>query len=150
MTGRGGRVAKAAIGLSFLGALGHTALGTAYLAFAAMPGDGTHEAQVVATLERTMGSPSLAPLAIGFIAFPLALIATFSALIRARVAPRWVLAPVVAAPVAAVAAPGGEVVGTSVALVLFLLSAAVVGVWIVRGPVARAPREHGELQPALS
>ena len=152
--GRGRRVAKAAIGISFfVGALGHTALGAAYLAFAAMPGSSADEAQVVATLERMMGSATLAPLAIGFIAFPVALVTLFAALIRARVAPRWVAVPLVAAPVAAIAAPGGDVVGTTAALLLLLLSASVVTTRIARGTRARtyeSRRDHRELQPALS
>ena len=151
--GRGRRVAKVAVGISFAGALGHTALGTAYLAFAAMPGSSADEAQVVATLERMMGSPTLAPLAIGFIAFPVALLTLFAALIRARVAPRWMAVPLAAAPVAAIAAPGGDVVGTTVALVLLLLSAAVVTTRIARGTPARTDeprRDRGELQPALT
>jgi hypothetical protein len=150
---RGRRVAKAAVGLSFLGAVGHTALGTAYLAFAAMPGRGADEAQVVAMLERIMGSASLAPLAVGFIAFPLALVTLFAALVRARVAPRWVLVPVAAAPVAAIAAPGGGVAGTTTALVLLLLSAAVVTTRIFRGPPTGEPsrgRSEAHPVPALS
>ncbi len=81
LRGRGRRLGQVAVVLGFMGALGHTALATAYLAWAAMPGDSTNQAQVVDIVENMSGSASIAPLAVGFIAFPLALIATMGALL---------------------------------------------------------------------
>jgi hypothetical protein len=133
---RGRRVRKVAVGLGFMGALGHTALATAYLAWATMPGERADEPQVTAAMDRMMSSAAIAPLAIGFIAFPLGIIATHGALLRAGLSPRWVLAPVLAAPVAAIVSPGGDVAGTTIALVLLLFSTAVVASRIARGPTA--------------
>lgn len=135
---RGRRLRKAAVALGFMGALGHTVLATAYLTWASMPGERADDPQVMAALDRTMSSAAIAPLAIGFIAFPLGIIATHGALLRARVAPRWVLAPVLMAPVAAIVSPGGNVAGTTIALVLLLISTAVVAVRIARGSAARS------------
>ena len=128
---RGRRPGQAAVVLGFMGALGHAALATAYLAWAAMAGEGTDQAPMVAIVDRMSSSASIAPLAIGFLAFPFALVATQGALIRARVAPLWLLAPVVAAPVSAIAVPGTA--GTGIALVLLLFSTAVVAARIARG-----------------
>jgi hypothetical protein len=132
----GRRLRRAAVVLGFMGALGHTALATAYLAWASMPGERADDPQVMAALDRIMSSAAIAPLAIGFVAFPLGIIATHGALLRARVAPQWVLAPVLTAPVAAIVSPGGNVAGTTIALVLLLFSTAVVAVRIARGSTA--------------
>lgn len=149
---RGSRLGTTAVVLGFMGALGHTALATAYLAWASMPGERADDPQVMAALDRMMSSAAIAPLAIGFIAFPLGIIATHGALLRARVSPRWLLAPVLAAPVAAILSPGGDVVGTAVALVLLLIATAVVAVRIAGGSTARsdasAPLTSGRLVSA--
>ena len=119
-----------------------------------MPGERADDPQVMAALDRMMSSAAIAPLAIGFIAFPLGIIATHGALLRARVSPRWVLAPVLAAPVAAILSPGGDVVGTTIALVLLLFATAVVAVRIARGSTARsdatAPLPSGRMVPATA
>ncbi len=152
---RGRRLGRVAVALGFMGALGHAALATAYLVWASMPTAGADDAQLVATLDHVMSSAAVAPLAIGFIAFPLGIVATLGALIRARVAPRWVLIPVVAAPLSAIVSPGGDVAGTSIALLLLLFSTAVVAVRIARGsaPVGdltwRAG-SHGTMTPTVS
>lgn len=130
---RGRRLRSVAVGFGFLGALGHTALATAYLVWAAMPAKGADQAQAVAMLERMMSSASLAPLAIGFIAFPFAIVTTLGALVRARVAPKWLLIPVIAAPLSAIVAFGGDVAATSTALTLLISSTAVVAVRVARG-----------------
>jgi hypothetical protein len=151
---RGSRLRQTAVGLGFMGALGHTALATAYLAWASMPGDRADDPQVTAAIDRIMGSGAIAPLAIGFIAFPLGIIAAHGALIRARVSPRWMLAPVLGAPVAAIVSPGGDVAGTTIALVLLLFSTAVVAVRIARGSTttsdASAQPASGRMLPATT
>jgi D-alanyl-D-alanine carboxypeptidase len=141
---RGRRLANAAIVVSFLGALGHAALAALYFVWAAVPGGGSAESEMVAVIQRTMDSGAVKPLGIGFIAFPVCILLLFAALLRARVAPRWVLALVVAAPVAAAAAPGPESVGPALALVLLLAATAVVTIRIARGTPAA-----GEAGPAL-
>ncbi len=133
---RGRRLGQAAVVLGFMGALGHAALATAYLAWAAMPGEGTDQAPMLAIVDRMSSSASIAPLAIGFLAFPFALVTTQGALIRARVAPLWLLATVVAAPVSAIAVP--DTAGTGIALVLLLFSTAVVAARIARGTPSNA------------
>ena len=49
---RGRRLGQVAMVLGFLGALGHAALATAYLSWAAMPGEGTDQAPMVAMRRR--------------------------------------------------------------------------------------------------
>jgi hypothetical protein len=140
--GRGSRLGRAGIVVAFLGSLGHAALAAVYLVFAAMPGQGTTDAQLITAIDRVNDSASVAPLAIGFFAFPVSMLLLFAGLLRARVAPRWVVVPVVAAPIAAIAASGEA--GTSTALVLLLVATAAVTVRIVRGtPVRRDEAERG-------
>src|SRR5262245_3085350 len=145
---RGRRFAKVAIVVSFLGALGHAAMAAAYLMWAAMPGDGASESDMVALLERMRGSAAVAPLGIGFIAFPVCILMLFGALLRAGAAPRWVLAPVIAAPVAAIAVPGPESLSPAVALVLLLVATAAVVVRIARGGASAEPHE-GSAGPGM-
>jgi hypothetical protein len=142
---RGRVVARIATVLGMAGALGHAALATAYLAWAALPGESADAAEVTAAVERMMGSAAIAPLALGFVAFPLALIATLAALVRAGDAPVWILALVVAAPVAAAASVGGQTAGTAAALVLLM---AATGVAALR--IALRPRDTPRSHPAAS
>jgi hypothetical protein len=145
---RGRRLGQVAVVLGFVGALGHAALATAYLAWAAMgSGAGAGEqAQMVEIVDRMSSSAALAPLAIGFIAFPFALVTTLGAQIRARVAPLWLLAPVVAAPVSAIAL--NETAGTGIALVLLIASTAVVAIRVAR--CARPAAGASEERPAVA
>jgi D-alanyl-D-alanine carboxypeptidase len=133
VTGRGRRFANAAIVVSFLGALGHAALGGAYLMWAALPGASSSRSEMIAVLDRIMGSAAVAPLGIGFIAFPVGILLVFAALLRAGAAPRWVLAPVLAAPVAAIVTPGPDYLSTTLALVFLLVAAVAVTLRIGRG-----------------
>jgi D-alanyl-D-alanine carboxypeptidase len=150
VVGRGRRLAKAAIVIAFVGALGHAALAAAYLVWAAIPGGNAGEAGMVAVIDRIMGSAAVAPLGIGFVAFPVGILMLFAALLRAGVAPRWVLAPVVAAPVAAIVTPGPDYLATAVALVLLLVAAAAVTLRIARGiPQSTEAAEGGSVAPAL-
>ncbi len=146
VAGRGRRWAKVAAVVSFLGAIGHAALGAAYLLWAAVPGDGGSEGEMVAVLDRMMSSGAVAPLAIGFIAFPVGILAMFGALLRSRVAPRWVLAPVVAAPVAAIVTPGPSYLATALALVLMLVAAVAVTARLAQG--RRTTAEASTRSPA--
>jgi D-alanyl-D-alanine carboxypeptidase len=140
---RGRRFARVAVVVSFLGALGHAALGAGYLMWAAIPGGGSTRSEMVAVIDRIMGSAAVMPLGIGFVAFPVCILLLFAALLRAGGAPRWVLLPVVAAPVAAAATPGPDYLPTAVALVLLLVAATAVMIGIVRDP---AGERHGPKQ----
>jgi D-alanyl-D-alanine carboxypeptidase len=133
VAGRGRRFGNAAIVVSFLGALGHAALGGAYLMWAAVPGEGSSRSEMIAVLDRIMGSPAVAPLGIGFIAFPVCMLLLFAALLGAGAAPRWVLGPVLAAPIAAIVTPGPDYLATMLALVLLLVAAVAVTVRIASG-----------------
>jgi D-alanyl-D-alanine carboxypeptidase len=141
---RGRRLANAAIVVSFLGALGHAALAALYFVWSAVPGGGSTESEMVAVIQRTMDSGAVKPLGIGFLAFPVGILLLFAALLRARVAPRWVSALVVAAPVAAAAAPGPESAGPAVALMLLLAAAAVVTIRIARGTPTQGGTPPGQ------
>ena len=143
---RGRRVGRAATVLGLMGALGHAALAALYLGWAAMPSAATSEAQMIALIERVNDSASFALLLPLIIAFPLALVVLLIALVRGRVAPRWVLVPTLAAPVAAAVAPGGSATGTGIALGCFLIAAIAVAARVFapahpaeRGSLAAAP-----------
>jgi hypothetical protein len=148
VVGRGRRFASVAVVVSFLGAVGHAALGAAYLIWAAIPGGGAGEQGMVAVIDRIMSSAAVAPLGIGFIAFPVGMLALFGALLRARVAPRWVLWPVLAAPVAAGFTPGPVYLATAVALVLLLVAAVAATVRLARGTAAPASADRAATRPA--
>jgi hypothetical protein len=90
--------------------------------------------ELIAGIDRANDSVSLAPLAVLFIAFPLALVVTLIAMVRGRLAPRWVLVPAIAAPVAAIAAVGGDAAGTETALVLLLAATAALAVNLLGRP----------------
>jgi hypothetical protein len=123
---RGRALGTAGSVLALLGGAGHVALAAFYLVFATIPSSGQPRGQAVALLDHILNSSEaklLVPLAI---AFPLAILVTLIATVRGHVVGRWVLIPIVAAPVAAIAAPAADTVKTSCALVLFTLAAAAV------------------------
>jgi hypothetical protein len=115
-----GRTARA---FALLGAIGHGALAGVYLMWASIPGDGATRAQLIHVIERLNDSPSLVMIFPLFIAFPVALLASFGAAVRAGRAPKWVLGAAVAALGLAIAHPVSDRFATSAAL-LFLIAAA--------------------------
>ena len=119
----GRSIGRLAMALALLAALGHAALAALYLAFAALPGSGVSRAPLIAVIGAVNESSATALLFPLIMAFPLSLIALFVAMVRGRRAPRWVLVPVVAAPLAAIVAGSQHVVGTGVALACFLVAA---------------------------
>lgn len=127
-----GGVARA---FALLGAIGHGALAGVYLLWASIPGDGATRVQLIHVIGRLNDSPSLVLIFPLFIAFPVALLATFGAAVRAGRAPRWVLGAAAAAPALAVAHPLSDRFSTSAALVC-LIAAAV-------GVAARGERASG-------
>jgi hypothetical protein len=143
---RGRRVGRAATVLGLMGALGHAALAALYLGWAAMPSARTDEAEMIAVIERMSDSASFALLLPLILAFPLALVVLLVAMVRGRIAPRWVLVPALAAPVAAAVAPGGGAAATAAALGCFLIAAIAVAAQVfapeptaARGSLAAAP-----------
>jgi hypothetical protein len=146
LKGRGRGVGRAAMVLAVLGTLGHAALGGIYLIWASMPADAGTHAELIAALDRANDSSSVAILAPLFIAFPLSLVTFFVATVRGGLAPRWLLAPVLAAPVVGIALGGSQTAGTVAALVLLLVAAAVLATRLLGS--AEAPRARPE--PALA
>ena len=139
---RGRRIGRAAAGLALFGAIGHAALAALYIGWAALPSPEASSEQLIAAIDRMTDSAWFALLLPFIVAFPLSLVATFIALVRGRVAPRWTLAPVLAAPVAAFAFPGSDTTKTGVALVLLLIAAG--------GLAARAFRQTPEAAAATA
>lgn len=125
---RGRRIGRVAAGLALLGSMGHAALATMYVIWAALPSAGASREQLIAAIDRIHDSGWLGLLLPLIVAFPLSLVTLFVALVRGRVAPRWVLAPVLAAPVAAAVGPGSDTTKTGIALVLLLVAAGGVAV----------------------
>ena len=117
---RGRRVGRLAAMLALLGALGHAALAAVYLIWAAIPSSGMSRTDLVELIDRINSSGWLAAFAPLFFAFPLSLVALFLALSRARIAPTWILAPALAAPVVAIAGQSHGTASTAAALVLLL------------------------------
>lgn len=115
-----GRVAKT---FALLGAIGHGALAGVYLMWASIPGDGATRAQLIHVIERLNDSPSLVLIFPLFIAFPVALLATFGAAVRAGRAPKWVLGAAAAALALAIAHPVSDRFSTSAALVCLIVAA---------------------------
>jgi hypothetical protein len=112
--------------LALLGGAGHVALAAFYLVFATIPSSDLSRGQAVNLLHHILNSGEaklLAPLAL---AFPLAILVTLIGTVRGGLTERWVLAPLVAAPIVAIVGPGSSSVKTSCALVLFLIAAAAV------------------------
>ena len=128
LQGRGRNAGRAATILALLGTLGHAALGGIYLVWSAMAASSGGNAELIAGIDRANASASLAPLAVLFIAFPLGLVLTFIAMVRGRLAPRWVLVPALAAPVAAIAHVGGDTVSTVTALVFLLIASSALAI----------------------
>jgi hypothetical protein len=120
---RGRWIGRVAAGLALFGAIGHAALAALYIGWAALPSPEASSEQMIAAIDRMTSSAWFVLLLPFVVAFPLSLIATFIALVRGRVAPRWILAPVLAAPVATVAVPGSDTTKTGIALVLLLIAA---------------------------
>jgi hypothetical protein len=118
---RGRRIGQAAMVLALLGALGHAALGGICLFWAAMPAEGASNAELVAAIDRAREAGSMAILAPLLIAFPISLVTFFIGMVRGRLAPVWVLAPTVAAPVSAIVG-GSDTVATAIALGFLLVA----------------------------
>jgi hypothetical protein len=127
---RGRGIGRAAAVLGLMGALGHAALAALYLTWAAMPAASANSDQMIAMVERVNDSASFVLVLPLIVAFPLSLVVLFIALVRGGVAPRWVLGPTLAAPVAGVA--GGS---TGIALVCFLVAAGGLAARIVSAQV---------------
>src|SRR5262249_32978386 len=111
--GKATRLGRTAEVLALLGAIGHGALAGVYLLWASIPGAGATRAQLVHVIDRIDSSSSLVLIFPLFMAFPVALLATFGAAVKARQAPRWVLAAAAAAPVLAIAHPVSDRFATS-------------------------------------
>lgn len=133
LVARGRRFGQVAACFALLGALGHAALSMLYLVWLQIPRGGADEAQMLALLERITNAGTTAVVMPLLIAFPLAFLCLFGTLVRARVASRWVLVPVVSAPICAIFVPGPDTVATSAALVCFLIAATSVVIGLVPG-----------------
>ena len=123
---RGRRVGLAGCLAALLGGAGHIALATFYLAFAQVPKSGLSPVDGVAFIDHVTNSHEsllVAPLAI---AFPIAILLTLIATVRGRLVGRWLLVPIVAAPVVGVVGPGSDAAKTCGALLLFLVAAVAV------------------------
>jgi hypothetical protein len=116
LAGRGRRIGGVAAALALMGGLGHAALTALYLAWAELPSADASPDQMIALVERLTDSTSFVLLLPLIVAFPLSLVVLLLALVRGGVAPRWVLAPALAAPVAGIAG------STSIALAFFLVA----------------------------
>ena len=121
--GRAKRLGWAARFFALLGAIGHGALAGVYLMWASIPGGGATRAQLIDVIDRMNSSPSLVMIFPLFIAFPVALLATYGAAVRAGRAPAWVLGAAAVALVLAVAHPVSDRFSTSVALVCLIAAA---------------------------
>jgi hypothetical protein len=119
---RGRWLGRVAAVFALLGAIGHGALAALYLAWAAMPGDASSRDEVIAAIERMNEAGASAIVMPFVVAFPVALVVVFVAIVRAGLASRWLLIPAVAAPVVAIAGPGSSTVSTATALVLLLIA----------------------------
>jgi hypothetical protein len=138
LDGKGRYGGRAATVLGLLGTMGHAALGGIYLIWSAMAADSGANGQLIAGIDRANQSASLAPLAVLFIAFPLSLVVTFVAMVRGRLAPRWVVVPAIAAPVAAIASIGGDAVATETALVFLLIATVALAVNLLARPASES------------
>jgi hypothetical protein len=125
LTGRGRVLGRLAAVLALMGALGHAALALLYLVWIQMATGNADREQMLALIDRINNAGSTAIMFPLIIAFPLALLALFGALVRARVASRWVLVPVVLAPLSAIFVPI-VVASTGGALVCLLVATAMV------------------------
>jgi hypothetical protein len=123
LTGRGRILGRIAACLALLGALGHAALSMLYLVWIQVPKGEADRAAMIALLDRITNAATTGIVVPLFIAFPLAFLALYGSYVRARIASRWILVPVVAAPLCAALIPAGDAVKTSVALVCLLTAA---------------------------
>jgi hypothetical protein len=122
----GGRalwLGRAAQTFALLGAIGHGALAGVYLMWASIPGGEASRAQLIDVIDRMNNSPSLVLIFPLFIAFPVALLTTYGAAVRARRAPKWVLGAAAAALAFAIAHPVSDRFSTSAALVCLIAAA---------------------------
>ena len=124
---RGRTLGRIAMVLALMGALGHAALAALYLLWSSMPAAGSNAA-LVAAIDRANDAGSMAVLAPLIIAFPVSFVLFFAAMVRGGVAPRWVLAPALAAPVCAIVGHS-----TVAALVLLLVAACALAASVLRG-----------------
>jgi hypothetical protein len=127
MRERGKGLGIAARVLAVLGSMGHTGLAAMYLIWAELPSSHAEPAQMIAAIDRVVNSSSLGMLFPLIIAFPLALVVFFAGTVRARITPRWLLVPVLAAPVVAGASE-------TAALVILIGCATVLGAGLLRTP----------------
>jgi hypothetical protein len=141
MRERGKGLGIAARVLAVMGAMGHAALATTYLVWAELPSPHADPAQMVAAIDRVVNSSSLGILFPLIIAFPLALVVFFIGTVRARIAPRWLLVPVLAAPVVAGASQAA-------ALALLLGCATVLAVVLLRSSQATTTAPISATAPA--
>ena len=127
LVGRGRIPGRIAACLALLGALGHAALSMLYLVWMQLPkGRVADRAEMVDLLDRINNAGTMAIVAPLIIAFPLAFLAFFGSYVRARIVSRWILIPIVAAPVCAILIPVGDVAKTSAALACMLVAATAV------------------------
>ncbi len=122
--GRAVWLGRAAQTFALLGAIGHGALAGVYLMWASIPGGEASRAQLIDVIDRMNNSPSLVMIFPLFVAFPVALLSTYGAAVRARTAPKWVLGAAVAALGLAIAHPVSDRFSTSAALVCLIAAAA--------------------------
>ncbi len=123
LDGRACRFGAAARVFGVAGAIGHGALAGVYLIWASIPGDGATRSQLIHVIDRVDSAPSLALIFPLFIAFPVALLTTYAAAVRARHASRWVLGAAAAALAFALAHPVSDRFSTSAALVCLITAA---------------------------
>jgi len=120
LTGRGRILGRIAACLALLGALGHAALSMLYLVWIQVPKGDADRAAMISLLDRITNAGTTGIVVPLFIAFPLAFLALFASYARARIASRWILVPVVAAPLCAIVLPAGDVAKTATALTCLL------------------------------
>lgn len=137
---RGRVIGRVAAVLALLGGIGHAALAAIYLMWAGMPGDAAARDEVITALDRVRESSAILIVGPFAIAFPLSVLAIVVAAVRARIAPRWILVPALAAPVVAIVEPASSTVSTSIAIVLLLVAAAVIA-----GRAFQLTRPGGEI-----
>jgi D-alanyl-D-alanine carboxypeptidase len=125
---RGRTLGWTAMALAVMGALGHAALAASYLLWSSMPAGTGSNAALIAAIDRANDAGSMAILAPLIIAFPVCFVVFFAAMVRGGIAPRWVLAPALAAPVCAIAAHS-----TVAALALLLVASGALAVRVLRG-----------------
>lgn len=121
--GRARWLGRAAQTFALLGAIGHGALAGAYLMWAAMPGGNANRPQMIDSIDRMSNSHALVLIFPLFMAFPVALLATFAAAVRAGKAPKWVLGIAAASLAFAIADPVSDRFATAAALLCMMAAA---------------------------